>query len=457
MTEDAALARARRARDARSRARRRTCRGAFASVIRCCDARSTTRRRPAGDCAPTSARRHALAARGAAATARAHHVEQSARIGDLDAVALLTEAGAATAQRAPGVRGALVVGGVAAAARRGRRARAAHRPARRARRLARGDRAPRRRSRRHPRAARAAARRRHGACALRSSAPARRSSTCSVAIERRTIACDRRSHGVADHGSVAAAELMTRAGGQPLLRRRLRRRCETAARRRSRGRAPWATGRSSRPRRRSLSAACAFAGEIAAGAGVRRRGRAARRRPGGRGARDAHRTRSRYLAWAETIIERFDDCIAPRRSRRRGRARYAARAVPASALAGAGAGAGARADASSKPSTSRSAPSRRRRLTANAHVARLGAHAPSRLALLTRDPAAALRAARESVELTRGQERSVIFTMAERIYSVALGETGEHARCVELLRARRRRAGPRPAAGDAGGRSTSTR
>jgi DNA-binding NarL/FixJ family response regulator len=42
-----------------------------------------------------------LAARGAPAVARAHHVEQSARHGDAAAIALLREAGTATAQRAP--------------------------------------------------------------------------------------------------------------------------------------------------------------------------------------------------------------------------------------------------------------------------------------------------------------------------------------------------------------------
>jgi DNA-binding CsgD family transcriptional regulator len=43
----------------------------------------------------------ALAARGAPAAARAHHIERSARHGDLDAVAVLREAGEAAAQRAP--------------------------------------------------------------------------------------------------------------------------------------------------------------------------------------------------------------------------------------------------------------------------------------------------------------------------------------------------------------------
>jgi ATP/maltotriose-dependent transcriptional regulator MalT len=43
----------------------------------------------------------ALAERGAPATTRAHHVEQSARHGDIDAVAVLLEAGQSAAQRAP--------------------------------------------------------------------------------------------------------------------------------------------------------------------------------------------------------------------------------------------------------------------------------------------------------------------------------------------------------------------
>src|SRR6516165_4360322 len=43
----------------------------------------------------------ALAARGASAAARAHHIERSARQGDLAAVAVLREAGEATARLAP--------------------------------------------------------------------------------------------------------------------------------------------------------------------------------------------------------------------------------------------------------------------------------------------------------------------------------------------------------------------
>ena len=44
---------------------------------------------------------HALAARGAPATTRAHHIEHSARHGDMAAVAVLREAGEAAAKRAP--------------------------------------------------------------------------------------------------------------------------------------------------------------------------------------------------------------------------------------------------------------------------------------------------------------------------------------------------------------------
>jgi predicted ATPase len=42
-----------------------------------------------------------LCAPAAHPSARAHHVEQSARVGDRDAIALLSQAGATTAQRAP--------------------------------------------------------------------------------------------------------------------------------------------------------------------------------------------------------------------------------------------------------------------------------------------------------------------------------------------------------------------
>ena len=50
----------------------------------------------------------ALAARGATAAARAHHVERSARQGDLAAVALLREAGEEAARLAPDERRAVV-------------------------------------------------------------------------------------------------------------------------------------------------------------------------------------------------------------------------------------------------------------------------------------------------------------------------------------------------------------
>ena len=62
----------------------------------------------------------ALAARGAGATARAHHVEQSAKVGDLDAVALLSQAGADAARRAPASAARWFSAALRAAARRGR-------------------------------------------------------------------------------------------------------------------------------------------------------------------------------------------------------------------------------------------------------------------------------------------------------------------------------------------------
>ena len=72
----------------------------------------------------------ALGARGAAATERAHHVEQSAGQGDEEAIAVLLEAGEATAAARAGRRGALVRGGAAPAP--GGRPRAPGRAARRA-------------------------------------------------------------------------------------------------------------------------------------------------------------------------------------------------------------------------------------------------------------------------------------------------------------------------------------
>ena len=76
---------ARRARRAAARSTssaRPTCRGGSASATRSCAGRSTRPRPAAGGSAPTSACAAALAARGAPAAARAHHVERSARQGD---------------------------------------------------------------------------------------------------------------------------------------------------------------------------------------------------------------------------------------------------------------------------------------------------------------------------------------------------------------------------------------
>src|SRR4029079_5146530 len=49
----------------------------------------------------------ALAERGAPASARAHHVERSARRGDMDAIAVLIEAGQSRVARAPASAGRL--------------------------------------------------------------------------------------------------------------------------------------------------------------------------------------------------------------------------------------------------------------------------------------------------------------------------------------------------------------
>ena len=104
---------------------RPTCRGASASGIRSCAARST-RPRPAGWRLGAHERcAEALAARGATASARAHHVERSAREGDVAAVAVLREAGEEAVRLAPGERRALVRRGAAPARRRPRRRRSA--------------------------------------------------------------------------------------------------------------------------------------------------------------------------------------------------------------------------------------------------------------------------------------------------------------------------------------------
>ena len=74
-------------------------RGVSASGIRSCAGRSTRQRPPAGGSAPTSGAPRRSRARGAAAATRAHHVERSAREGDVEAVAVLREAGEEAAPR----------------------------------------------------------------------------------------------------------------------------------------------------------------------------------------------------------------------------------------------------------------------------------------------------------------------------------------------------------------------
>ena len=93
--------RGRRAPAARPRPHRPTCRGASASGIRSSAARSTRRRPAAGGWAPTSGAPRRSRRAGRRRAARAHHVERSAREGDVDAVAVLREAGEAAARLAP--------------------------------------------------------------------------------------------------------------------------------------------------------------------------------------------------------------------------------------------------------------------------------------------------------------------------------------------------------------------
>ena len=78
----------------------RTSPDASASVTHSSAGRSTSRLRPAGDQRARALRR-GLAAHGSSASARAHHVELSARQGDAAAVACLREAGETAAPRAP--------------------------------------------------------------------------------------------------------------------------------------------------------------------------------------------------------------------------------------------------------------------------------------------------------------------------------------------------------------------
>ena len=80
---------------------RPTCPAASASGTRSSAGRSTRPRRGGWRLGAHERCADALAARGASAAARAHHVERSARQGDAAAVAILREAGEAAAQRAP--------------------------------------------------------------------------------------------------------------------------------------------------------------------------------------------------------------------------------------------------------------------------------------------------------------------------------------------------------------------
>ena len=206
------------------------------------------RRAAAGDCARTSARPR-LWPRPAGAAARAHHVEQSARVGDLEAVALLREAGMDAATARARVGGALVLGGAATAARGGCRDPGSASIC--------SSRSPMRW--RRSGAWRTAARSScscstsyppmRGRCAAASSGRARPSSICSAATARLTNACRQRWRGspITSHGRGGVAD-RARVGhfydadydGMT-----------SAARPRSTAPARWGTSRRSQPQRRS--------------------------------------------------------------------------------------------------------------------------------------------------------------------------------------------------------------
>ena len=162
------------------------------------------RARPAGGSARTSARRRRWRRAGASAAARAHHVEHSARHGDLDAVAALREAGA---RRRPGARRRAPRAGSRRALRLRRRRRAACRAARRA--AARPLRATRWRADRRgsrdsrddaARGARGSRRRSFPLRGRHDQRRARRSSGCSAATTRRARALDRALDALPDRG-----------------------------------------------------------------------------------------------------------------------------------------------------------------------------------------------------------------------------------------------------------------
>ncbi len=370
----------------------------------------------------------ALAGRGAAATARAHHVEQSARIGDLEAVTLLSQAGMASAQRAPasaarwfsaalrlmpdeGVPPEQRIGLLVALAESlvavGR--------------LEDGRAVILQLLELLPAEAAALRVTLVGACA-----------TVEHLLGRHREAHDRlRSElaGIPDHGSRPAVELMAELAVN---------RYYDADYEQMRAQATAALAGAGELGDRPLvaaatailSTACAFAGDTADGLAYA--DQAVELVDAMPDTELAARLDSiSYLAWAEMTLERFSDCITHTEraiavTRACGRGQFLPQLLQARAQAMVLGGRLVEAVDVAERGVEAA------RLTANAHslVWALLSHA---LALMSRDAASALRVARESVELTRGQEPSVIFTMAAAVHGVALGETGDHARCVAAL------------------------
>ena len=392
-------------------------------------------RRAAYDAAPSGWRMgahertsDALAARGAGPTTRAHHVEQSARVGDVEAIALLSQAGADVAQRAPASAACWFAAalrllpdeGLPSQQRIGLLVSLAESLVAIGRledgrtvilellEVLRAD----------PGTLRVKL---VGVCA-----------TVEHLLGRHRHANDRLRSELArlpDHGSSSAIELMTGLA----INRFFDADYEDM---RDRGVAALAAAAAlgDRPQVAAatavVAAASVFIGEI--GAARSYADQAAQHVDAMADSELARRMDAVCaLAPAETHLERYADAIAHTERgiavvRECGRGQFLSQLLQARALAMVLCGRLDEANDIAERAVEAA------RLTANPHSI-VWALLNSTRALLSRDIAAAMRVARESVELSQGVERSFIFTMAERMYGLALCEAGEHPRCVEQL------------------------
>ena len=370
----------------------------------------------------------ALAARGAAAIAQAHHVEQSAPIGDLEAIALLSEAGYAAAQRAPGTAARwfsaalrlLPDMGVEPEERVGLLVALADSLIAVGR-LEDGravivellELVPAEVTGLHVKLV--------GACAQ-----------VEHLLGRHRDAHDRLRSALAhvpQHGSPAAVELLIELAVNRFYEADYERMLdvgrEALAAASALTDAPLVAAATA-----VAAAACSFAGDIPGGR-VRAK-EAAQLVDALTDAELATRLDSIcYLAWAESFLEHHERCIEHTDrgiavARACGRGELLPQLVQAQAQALALSGRLVEAVDVAERAVEAA------RLAANPHSL-VWALMNLALALLDRDATSALSTARESVELTRDLEPSAIFAMAERVYSVVLGEIGEHARCVEQL------------------------